>query len=280
MKKAFIAGVLILAIGFVLWQMISKELARPTDEVAARIEKERMTWFTCSSCRRMFMAEETTKKGYCPYCSFETMLVKDKKVVGKSVAQDGFVWFLSPNCGKLFLAYETKTTGKCPYCGEAIELTAPHTADLRVEPPRIVALIQPHAGKLFVAAIALFLVSTAGIYVLLQSRVVLSLEPIEGAVSEEAGITLSRRQVKKKKLTLANSPDADIVVKDPALSNARCVLSFVRVGGKTHTYLRHTTNQPVWVNEKLQYNPQLKDNDKIRIGNIIFEVHTRGKKES
>ncbi|RJP64436.1 MAG: hypothetical protein C4532_19280 [Candidatus Abyssobacteria bacterium SURF_17] len=280
MKKAFVAGLLILAIGFVLWQLITRELSHPTDQMAVRIDKERMIWFACPSCNKMFMAEETTKKGYCPYCSFETILVGDKKVLGKSSEGSGFVWFFSPNCGKFFLAYETKQAGKCPYCGEVIDLTAPPTTDLQTEPAPVVALIQPHAKKLLAAAIALFIISIAGIYVLLESRVVLSLKPIAGAASEEASIALSRRQVKKKKLTLGNAPDADIVVNDPALSNARCVLSFVRVGGKTHAYLRYTTNQPVWVNEKFQYNPHLKDHDKVKIGNIIFEVHAHGKRVS
>jgi predicted component of type VI protein secretion system len=69
----------------------------------------------------------------------------------------------------------------------------------------------------------------------------------------------------------------DIVLEAPSLKDIYCILSFVRVGGKTHAYLRHRSNEPVWINDKPQYNAQLKDHDKVRIGDVVFEVHTRDK---
>lgn len=266
-----------LVIGFVLWQMIAGGFFEPAEKLAAQVDKENFTWLTCPSCGKLFMVEETTKRGYCPYCKFEMMLSEDKKVMGGSADEGEFIWFFSPNCGKLFFAFETKKMGKCPYCGEPISLTAPPTKDLEEDPHHLVALVKNHAGKLLVGALVLFAGSIAGIYVLLENRVVLSLNPIEGALSEDAKIELSQRQVKKKKLTLSDSAAADIVLEAPSLKDIYCILSFVRVGGKTHAYLRHRSNEPVWVNDKPEYNAQLKDHDKVRIGDVVFEVHARDK---
>lgn len=276
MKKAVVAGLLMLAIGFVLWKMIAGEFFNPTDNLAAKINKENFTWLICPNCGKVFMVEETTKRGYCPYCKFEMMLTEDKKVLGRSVDGGEFIWFFSPACGKVFFAFETKEMGNCPYCGEPISLTAPPTKDLEEAPHPLVALTKTHSGKIILVALGLFIGSIAGIYVLLESRVVLSLNPIEGTLSEGAKIELSQRQAKKKKkLTLGDSASEDIVLKDPSLKDIHYILSFVRVGGKTHAYLRQRSNQPVWVNDKPQYNAHLKDHDKVRIGDVVFEVHTR-----
>ncbi|MBI4831579.1 MAG: hypothetical protein HY801_08505 [Candidatus Lindowbacteria bacterium] len=200
------------------------------------------------------MAEATTRKGSCPYCGFQMMLVtEDKKVVGAGADDADFIWFFSPACKKLFFAYQTHKMGKCPYCGEAIDLTAPATIEHLKQPSRIATLLKANFGKLLMAALGLFAVSIAGIYILLENRVILSLEPVEGALSEAARINLSRRLIKKKRLTLGGSTDDDIVVRDPSLKNTKCTFSFVRVGGR------------------------IKNHDKVRIGDTVFEVHAQEK---
>jgi hypothetical protein len=123
----------------------------------------------------------------------------------------------------------------------------------------------------------LFIISIAGIYILLESRTILSLKPLEGATSPETRIELSKWKTRKKKLTLGNTAEYDIVLTDPSLKDTRCELSFVRVGGKIRAYIRRGSNEPIWVNEKPEYNPRLNDRDKVRLGDVVFEVHSRDK---
>ena len=277
MKKGVIFGLLLLAAGFILWRMIAGELSSPMARVAAGVKKENFTWFTCASCGKLFMAEGTTTKGYCPYCGFTMLLLPgEKKVFGTSVDESQFVTFFSPGCKKPFFAYQTKQVGKCPYCGESIDLTVPETIDLQESPPGLLVFAKAHAGNLLLIAVLTFGISIAGIYILLGNRVILSFEPIE-APSEERKIEFSKRKIKKKQLTLGPSTSDDITISHPSLKDFHCTLSFVRVGKNTHAYLRRSSNLPVWVNDKPQYNAQLKNHDKIRLGDIVFEVHANEK---
>lgn len=279
MKKAVIFGLLILGIGFILWQIIVGEISTPVEDLGMKVNKENFDWFTCPSCGELFMAEATTRKGHCPYCGSQMMLVSEaKRVLGTSVDEDEFVCFLSPGCRKVFFAYETQEMGKCPYCGEALDLTAPVTTVHGEEsPPQLLAWTRSNFGALLTGIMGLFVASVAGIYIILQSRTILSLRPVEGAVSKKTKIELSKWKTRKKKITLGNKPNDDIILKDPSLKDVHCVLSFVRVGGKTHAYLSRSANQPIWVNEKPQYNPRLHDRDKVKLGDVIFEVSTREK---
>ncbi|GAB4344911.1 MAG: hypothetical protein Kow0099_24730 [Candidatus Abyssubacteria bacterium] len=279
MKKAIIAGVLLLVMGFILWQMVAAEFFKPVEKVAAKVDKENFAWFSCPSCDRLFMAELTTRKGYCPYCGFQLMLIsEDKRILGTSVNEEEFIWFFSPRCGKLFFAFETGHSGTCPYCGEKVELTAPLVADLEEPSSRPMLFMKQHWETLATGSLVLFFASVACIYLLLQRQVVLSLRPVETMLDEGLKIDLSRRHTKRKRLTLGESEDNDIVLKNPSLKDVQCIISFVKVGGKTHAYLRNRSNDPVCVNDKLTYNPQLKDSDKVRLGEIVFEVHTRGER--
>lgn len=274
MKKAVVFGLLILVTGFFLWQMIIGVFFNPAEDLAAGIDKEDFDWFTCASCGRLFMAEVTTRKGYCPYCKFQMMLItEDKRVFGRGAGESEFIWFFSPQCGKVFFAFATEQPGACPYCAEPLDLAAPFVAvAANGSNP-----LRAYAGKLFWGSLGLFAISIAGIYILLENRTVLSLEPIEGAVSKETKIVLSKWQTRKKKLTLGGAPDDDIVLNEPSLKDVRCVLSFVRVGGKTHAYLSRGSNKPILVNEKPEYNPRLHNHDKIKLGDVVFEVNTRDK---
>ncbi len=277
MKKALLFGFLMLLTGLILWAMINSELLTPADELAASVDHENFSWFTCSGCGKLFMAEVTTMKGNCPYCQFQLMLVtEDRRLMGRSTDENDFIWFFSPACGKVFFAYETKEAGACPYCNEAIELAAPRIADL--EGPasnRLATWSKAHFGKLLFGVLGLFAASVTGIYLLLERRIILSFEPVDGAVSEMTNIELSRRQVRKKKLTMGDGTEDDIVLRNPSLKDFHYVLSFVRVGGKTHAYLHHGLNKPIWVNKKPEYNPRLKNHDKIELADIMFEVHTQ-----
>jgi hypothetical protein len=96
---------------------------------------------------------------------------------------------------------------------------------------------------------------------------------VSGALSDKQKIELLKRQIKKKHLTLGPLPEDDIKIDHPSLKGFNCMLSFVRVGGNTHVYLRRKANQPIWVNDKPEYNAQLKDHDKVKLGDLIFEVH-------
>lgn len=276
-KKAVIAGILMLVIGFVLWQMVAAEFFRPVEKMAAKVDKDNFAWFSCPDCGKLFMAELTTRKGHCPHCGFQLMLIsEDRRTLGTSVNEDEFIWFFSPKCGKLFFAFETGQSGTCPYCGEKVDLIAPLVADLEEPQSGALTFVKAHWEKLFGGSVALFFVSIAGIHLLLQRQVILSLRPVETALDQGLKIDVSRRQIKRKQLTLGESEDNDIVLRNPSLKDVHCILSFVNVGGKTHAYLRNRSNDPVCVNEKLAYNPQLNDSDKIRLGNLMFEVHKRG----
>lgn len=277
MKKALVFGCLVLVTWLALWMMINSELLTPTDDLAAGVDRENFSWFTCSGCGKLFMAEATTMKGSCPYCKFQLMLItEDKRLMGQSVDEDDFIWFFSPACGKIFFAYETNKIGSCPYCEEQIELSAPLVADL--EGPasnRLVTWSKAHSGKLLFGVLIIFAASLTGIYFLLERQIVLSFEPVNRAGSEPANIELSRRQIRKKQITIGDGNDDDIELKIPSLKDFHYVLSFVRVGGKLHAYLHHGLNKPIRVNEKPEYNPRLKNHDKIELGDIMFEVHTR-----
>jgi DNA-directed RNA polymerase subunit RPC12/RpoP len=276
-KKAVVFGLLMLAVTCVFWLTIAREFFNPAEEIKVAADKENLTWFMCSDCRQIFMAEETTKKGYCAYCGSTMMLTtEDKRAFSRSANEEKFGWFFSPSCGKLFFAYETRDVGNCPHCGELIDLTLSPEAPPEEAPPVLVATVKTHAGKLLAAAIGLFVVSVSGIYILLQKQVVLTLQPVEGTPSEETRIKLSRKQTKKKKLTLGNSTDDDILLKDASLDDIHYLFSFVRVGGKTYAYLSRGSNKPILVNDKPEYNPKLKDHDKVKIGDRVFEVHTHG----
>ena len=277
MKKAVVCGFLFLAIGFVLWQVIAGEFINPAEELSTRINKENFEWFKCPACGDLFMAEVTTRKGYCPYCQSQLMLVTEaKRVVGTSVDESQFFWFFSPECGNVFFACQTDKMGKCPYCGELLDLTAPEATDLE-HPPQLVAWTKFNFGKLLLGTFGIFAISVAGIYFLLERRTMLSFKPVEGPVPVTMKIELSKWMARKKKVTLGDTPDNDIVLKDPSLKDTNCVLSFVRVGGKLHAYLSQGSNKPVWINEKLQYNPRLHDQDKVKLGDVIFEVKAREK---
>jgi len=107
-----------LVVGFLLWQLVAGEFFNPAEKLAVEADKENFDWFICSSCARLFMAEVTTRKGYCPYCKFQMMLVtEDKRVFGKSADESEFAWFFSPECGNVFFAYAIEEMGVCPYCG-------------------------------------------------------------------------------------------------------------------------------------------------------------------
>jgi DNA-directed RNA polymerase subunit RPC12/RpoP len=276
-KKAVIFSFLMLVTGFVLWQMIVGEFFNPAQELAVEVEKENFAWFSCSNCGALFMAEETTRKGYCPYCKFQMMLAtEDKKVLAKSPDKSEFTSFLSPECGKVFFANATGQMGNCPYCKESIDLTAPiATVASKESPDPLVAWANDHYGKLLLGAFVVLVFSVGGIYVLLENRIILSLNPIEKHVSEGTKIEFSKWRTRKKKLTLGDAKGDDIILKNPSLKGVQCELSFVRVGGKTRAYLRHKSNHPILVNEKPQYNPRLKDHDKVRLGDLLFEVHAR-----
>jgi DNA-directed RNA polymerase subunit RPC12/RpoP len=278
-KKAVVAGLLVLAVGFLLWRMIVGESYRPSEQLVAGIDREHFDWFTCPSCNRLFMAEATTRKGYCPYCNFQLMLVtEDKKLVGTSVNEREFIWFFSPKCGRVFFAYETGEAGVCPYCRESIVLTAPPSTDLEEAPLPAVAWLRDHSRWILAGSVGLFIASLAGIFVALERQIVLTLEPVEGTLWKEARIALSRRQTRGKKLVVGDTADADIVLKNLLPGDVHYELSFVRVGGKTHSYLHHGSNRPIYVNGQPQYNPRLKDHDKVRIGEAVFEVHAPGDK--
>ncbi|RJP26415.1 MAG: hypothetical protein C4520_00610 [Candidatus Abyssobacteria bacterium SURF_5] len=272
-KKGIIAGLLLLGTGIFFWTMIAGEIFNPAEKVAVKVDKENFDWFTCPSCSTLFVAEATAKQGMCPYCGFPMMLgIEQKRVLGTSVDESQFVSFFSPACNRVFFAYHTGEIGKCPYCGEPIALIVPETIEPEESPPALVAFVKANFRFLVLAIGLVIGTSVAGAYLLLQRRVILSLEPIAGTVAEEAKIELSKRQVKKKLLTLGPSPTADINIKHPSL-DFNCTLSFVRVGGNMHAYLRRDSNLPIWVNDKPEYNAQLKDHDKVKLGDIIFEVH-------
>jgi hypothetical protein len=167
--------------------------------------------------------------------------------------------------------------GRCAYCGEELDLTAPVTIDHSQQTPPMTAWNRPPFGGLLTGAVVLFVLSIAGIYILLERRIILSLNPTEGTVSKETRIELSQWKARKKKLTLGNTPDSDILLKDSSLKDVHCVLSLVRVGGKTHAYLSGSANKPILINEKFKYNPRLHHQDKIKLGDKEFEVDTRDK---
>jgi DNA-directed RNA polymerase subunit RPC12/RpoP len=274
LKKGLVFGFLLLITGFFLWRLVAGGFSNPVTDVAATVAKENFAWFTCPSCSMLFMAEETTRKGQCPYCGSTMMLgIEAKRIIGTSVDESQFSSFLSPACNKLFFAYQTNEVGRCPYCGEPIELTGRPTIDLQESPPGPLIFAKAHMGILLMTLIALFGVSLAGVYVVRGNRVILSLVQMEEAQAKGRKIELSRRKIKKKQLTLGPSTSDDISIDHPSLKDFHCILSFVRVGGNTHAYLRRSSNLPIVVNGKPQYNAQLKDHDKIRLGDILFEVH-------
>jgi len=90
-------------------------------------------------------------------------------------------------------------------------------------------------------------------------------------------IDLSKWRARKKQLTLGDGENDDIILNHPSLKGVRGVLSFVRVGGKTRAYLSRSSHEPILINEKREYNPRLRDHDKIQLGDILFEVSTRDK---
>ncbi len=276
MKKPIIAGLLILLVGFFLWRMVASEFFNPSDNLAVQKDKENFEWFVCSNCSELYMAEATTRKGYCPYCGFQTMLVAEaRRVLARSADESEFVWFFSPECGNVFFAHDTGQMGTCPYCDKAIDLTAPVSTDLDEPPTKVAAWAKARAKGLFAGALVVFAVSMSGFYILRERQIILSLNPIDESVSRDMKIELSRHQARKKKLTLANSEDADIVLKNPSLKDLQFILSFVRVGGKTHSYLQHGLNETIQVNEKKEYNPRLKDHDKVHLGDVEYEVYAR-----
>jgi len=276
--KAFVFGLLMLVVGFLLWQLVAGEFFNPAEKLAVEADKENFDWFICSSCARLFMAEVTTRKGYCPYCKFQMMLVtEDKRVFGKSADESEFAWFFSPECGNVFFAYAIEEMGVCPYCAEPLDLTVPRSSVAEDAGSVPLRWVKANIGMLLLACVAVFAVSIAGIYVLLERRTVLSLRPIDGTVSEEVNIDLSKWRARKKQLTLGDGENDDIILNHPSLKGVRCVLSFVRVGGKTRAYLSRSSHEPILINEKCEYNPRLRDHDKIQLGDILFEVSTRDK---
>ena len=273
MKKGFIFGLLLLLIGFLFWAMVAGQLFNPVEDMAAKMDKENFAWFTCPGCAKLFMAEETAKKGSCPYCGLTMMLgVEQKRILGASVDKEQFISFFSPKCNRLFFAYATGEEGQCPYCGEGLFLTAPKTVAPQDAPPVVVAFAKEHKGAILAAVLVLAAILGSAIYIFLQNRVILSFEPIGGTALDKK-IELLKRQIKKKQLTLGPSPNDDIKLIHPSLKDFNCTLSFVRVGGNTHAYLRRTVNQPIWVNDKPEYNAHLKDRDKVKLGDLLFEVH-------
>ena len=132
-------------------------------------------------------------------------------------------------------------------------------------------------GGLLAGAIGVFALSMTGLILLREKQIMLSLKPIGESASQDMAIELSRRQIRKKKLTIAGSDTADVVLQNPSLKDIQVILSFVRVGGRTKTYLSHKSNKAVQINENTQHNPRLKDGDKIRLGDVTFEVHARGR---
>ncbi len=274
MKKGLVCGLLLLLTGFILWRMIAGELSTPVSKVAAGVKKENFAGFSCPSCGKLFMAEVTTKKGRCPYCGFTMYLGEEEKVFGVSADESQFVPFFSPACKKLFFAYQTNEIGQCPYCGEPINLAVTSTVDLQEPPSGLLALVSAHAGTLILIALALFGISVASVYIMYENRVMLSLEPIAGSLSEMKRVELRRRQIKRRQLTLGASMNDDITISDPSLNGINYTLSFVQVGRNTHAYLRRSSNQPILVNDKPQYNANLKDRDKIQLGKVTYEVHS------
>lgn len=274
MKKGLIFGLLLLLIGFLFWAMVISQLTNPVEDVAAKMDKENFEWFTCPSCSKLFMAEATAKKGSCPYCGFTMMLgVEQKRVLATSVDKSQFASFLCPACNKLFFAYQTGETGNCPYCGEPILLAAPATVSPENALPAPVAFVKDYGGAILLAVVVLLALASAAIYLILQNRVILSLDPVGGALPDKQKIELLKRQIKKKHLSLGASASDDIKINHPSLKNFKCTLSFVRVGGNTHTYLKRDVNEPILVNDKPEYSVQLKDRDRIKLGDIVFEVH-------
>lgn len=274
MKKGIAFGLLLLLVGFLLWQMVAAEFSNPVAKMAVKVDKENFSWFTCPSCGRLFMAEATAMKGRCPYCGFTmTLGIEQKRLIGTSVDESEFVTFLCPSCNRFFLAYQTGEMGKCPYCGEKIKLTAPKIVDLEESPPSLLVMAKSHTGAILLIVLVSVGLSATGLYMFRERRVMLSLYPLGGALSEEQKIELSNRQIKKKQLTLGPSITDDINIDHPSLKDFHCILSFVRVGGNMHAYLRRSSNLPIWVNDKPQYNAQLKNHDKVKLGDIVFEVH-------
>jgi DNA-directed RNA polymerase subunit RPC12/RpoP len=276
LKKPIIFGLLMLAVVFFLWRVVATQFSDPSDTLAVRGDKENLEWFSCSNCSELFMAEATTKKGHCPYCQFQMMLeTESKRVLGKGVDESEFVWFLSDECGNVFFAHETQKMGSCPYCKEPIELTTPISTDLEQSPPQAVTWARVHGKELLAIALGVFAISMTGFYILRERQIMLSLSPIDETLSSEMKIELTRHQLRKKELTLAGNEGADIVLRNPALRDLQLILSFVRVGGKTHSYLHPRSNLTLQVNEKPVYNPRLKDHDKVQLGDIVFEVFAR-----
>ena len=265
-----------LVVGFFLWRMVAAEFSDPSDTLAVRGDKENFEWFSCSHCSELFMAEATTKKGHCPYCQTQMMLeTESKRVFGQGADESEFVWYFSAECGNVFFALDTQGMGTCPYCSEPIELTAPVSTDLEQSPPQVIAWARTHARGLFATMLGVFAISMTGYYILREKQVMLSLRPVDEAVSNEMKIELTRHQLRKKELTLAGKEGADIVLRNPALRDLQLILSFVRVGGKTHSYLHPRSNRAIQVNEKPVFNPRLKDHDKVQLGDIVFEVYAR-----
>ena len=276
MKKPIIFGLLILVVGFFLWRMVAVEFSDPSDTLAVRGDKENFKWFACLHCDELFMAEATTKKGHCPYCQTQMMLeTESKRIFGQGADESEFVWYLSAECGRVFFALDIKDMGTCPYCSEPIELTAPVSTDLEQPPPQLIVWARANARGLFATVLGVFAISMAGFYFVRERQIMLSLSPIDTAVSNEMKIELTRHQLRKKELTLAGKEGADIVLRNPSLKELQLILSFVRVGGKTHSYLHHKSNHAIQVNERPEYNPRLKDHDKVQLGDIVFEVFAR-----
>jgi DNA-directed RNA polymerase subunit RPC12/RpoP len=174
--------------------MIATEFANPADELAVQRDTENFVWFVCSNCGQVFMAEATTKKGYCPYCQYEMMLeTESKRIPAKGSDESEFVWFFSPKCGNFFLADDTHQMGVCPYCGEPIDLTAPVSTDLEESPPPLVAWVRAHADVLFALAVGIFVVSITGFYLLRERQVMLSLNPIDAAAATDTTPTQEKR---------------------------------------------------------------------------------------
>ena len=256
--------------------MVASEFVNPSDNLAIQKDKENFEWFACSDCGELFMAEATTRKGYCPYCNFQMMLgVEAKRVLAKSADKSEFAWFFSPACGNVFFANDTGRMGTCPYCDEAIDLTAPVSTDLDEPPTKVAAWVRARAKGLLAGAAVVFVSSMAGFYILRERQLILSLTPIDKSASRDMKIELSRHQARKKKLTLGNGEGADVVLKNPSLKDLQFILSFVRVGGKTHSYLQHGRNQTIQVNEEEEYNPRLKDHDRVKLGDVLYEIYVR-----
>jgi DNA-directed RNA polymerase subunit RPC12/RpoP len=256
--------------------MVAAEFSKPSDDLAVQRDTENFEWFLCSNCNKVFMAEATTKKGHCPYCQYQMMLeTESKRISGKGSDESEFICFFSPECGNIFFANDTQQMGTCPYCREPIDLTAPVSTDLEQPPPKLLAWVGNHAKGLFAIALGVFAVSMTGFYFLRERQVMLSLSPIDTAASEDSTIELSRHHLRKKELFLSGKEDADIVLKNPALRDLQLILSFVRVGGKTHSYLHQKSNHAIQVNDRPEFNPRLKDHDKVQLGDVVFEVYAR-----